>query len=310
MELRDLEYFVVVAQHGNVTRAAEALELSTPALSKCLRRLESSVAAKLVERTPRGVALTPAGKLLLAKARRLGQLKEEVVREVADLAHGQAGELRIGLSQVDGEALPAAYSHLLREAPKLILKLTVGNNDVMVPRLCAGELDLVFNIIPAAPYEGTVQEHLFDDEFVVCAAKDHPLVNRRNLRLSDLAGQRWALTAPDIASRAVLEQALRKAGLPAPYVAVEARSIRIRLQSWASAGLLGITSKRLLIQAARRFNLVQLPVKGAGWPRPVGAVYRKDGYLPPAGRRLIELLRVELNLEAGTPASRALRAFV
>ena len=61
MELRDIEYFAVVAEHGNLRRASEALGLSPPALSKSLRRLEESMQAKLVERTPKGVALTPVG---------------------------------------------------------------------------------------------------------------------------------------------------------------------------------------------------------------------------------------------------------
>jgi len=61
MELRDIEYFAVVAEHGNLRRAAESLGLSQPALSKSLRRLEKSMAAKLVKRTPKGVELTAVG---------------------------------------------------------------------------------------------------------------------------------------------------------------------------------------------------------------------------------------------------------
>ncbi len=61
MELRDLQYFAVIAQHGNLARASEALGLSPPALSKSLRRLEAYVDAKLVQRTPKGVVLTSSG---------------------------------------------------------------------------------------------------------------------------------------------------------------------------------------------------------------------------------------------------------
>ena len=71
MELRDIQYFAVVAEHGNVRRASEALGLSPGALSKSLRRLEESLKAKLVERTPKGVALTSVGAALLSQVQRL-----------------------------------------------------------------------------------------------------------------------------------------------------------------------------------------------------------------------------------------------
>ena len=67
MELRDIEYFTVVAEHGNLGRAAEALGLSQPALSKSLRRLEHEIGAKLVKRTPKGVELSAEGMALLNK---------------------------------------------------------------------------------------------------------------------------------------------------------------------------------------------------------------------------------------------------
>ena len=71
MELRDLEYFSVVAEHGNVRRAAEALDLSPPALSKSLRRLEKAVGAKLVKRVPKGIELTAVGSAMVDQARRI-----------------------------------------------------------------------------------------------------------------------------------------------------------------------------------------------------------------------------------------------
>src|SRR3990172_3075862 len=98
MDLRDIEYFAVIAEHGHLGRAAEALGLGQPALSISLRRLESSAGAKLVKRTPKGVELTDIGSTLLSHVRRLKLAREDLAREVSDLAHGQAGHLRIGAS--------------------------------------------------------------------------------------------------------------------------------------------------------------------------------------------------------------------
>src|SRR2546421_5550633 len=129
LELRDIEYFGVVAQHGNMRRAAEALGLTPPALSKSLRRLETSMEAKLVERTGRGVRLTPFGAALAAQSVRLRLTLADITREASDLNKGRAGHLRIGAGPTDCELLPAACMRLMKEAPKVTLDITVTDND-------------------------------------------------------------------------------------------------------------------------------------------------------------------------------------
>src|SRR5215471_11914924 len=96
MEFRDLDYFSVLARHGNVGRAAEELGLSPPALSVSLKRLETTMKTRLFERTPKGVVLTVTGSALLAQIQRLRLAREDVLREVSDLSQGRSGHLRLG----------------------------------------------------------------------------------------------------------------------------------------------------------------------------------------------------------------------
>jgi DNA-binding transcriptional LysR family regulator len=291
MELRDIEYFAVVAEHGNVRRASEALGLSPPALSKSLRRLEQSMEAKLVERTPKGVALTPVGTALLAQVQRLRVTLRDVKRAAEDLSRGRAGHLRIGVGATTVEDLPEAYTALLKEAPRLTAQVIVADNDVMVPGLCNGELDLIFNVIADSPYEGCVQEHLFDDEFVVCASADHRLARRKRVTMADLAHEDWALSVPTVLNVQHVYRTFQGSGLPPPRVAIEARPMRLRLQICAATNLLSFNARRTLQQVAPRLRLKELPVAELRWRRSFGVIYRKDGYLPPAARRLIEQLR-------------------
>src|SRR4030095_10260831 len=146
MELRDIEYFAVVAEHGNVRRAAEALDLSPPALSKSLRRLEKSVGAKLVKRTPKGVELTDVGVAMVGQVRRIRLTLDDVAREAAEFSQGQAGYLRLGAGPTICEELPPALARLRREAPKLVLEINVTDNDEAAPLLRSGALDMVFNV--------------------------------------------------------------------------------------------------------------------------------------------------------------------
>jgi DNA-binding transcriptional LysR family regulator len=292
MELRDLEYFAIVAQHGNVRRASEELDLSPGALSKSLHRLEKSVEAKLFERTPKGVALTPVGKALLGKVRRARLTFDDIAREAADLGQGRAGHLRIGASPSDCEDLPQACTALLAESPKVTFEITVSDNDILQPQLLDGKLDLSFNYVPPQPYDGLEQEHLFDDEYVAYASADHRLAKKRHVSMSDLAMEGWVMSSAIHRPKQLLARAFEESGLSGPRLVVETRPARLRLQIIAGSRLLGFGPRRSMQKAATSFRLKVLPVKELNWPRPVGAMYRKDAYLPPAARRLIELFKL------------------
>jgi DNA-binding transcriptional LysR family regulator len=291
VELRDIEYFAVVAEHGNLRRASEALGLSPPAVSKSLRRLEQSMQAKLVERTPKGVALTPVGAALLAQVHRLRVTLRDIKREAKDLSQGHAGHLRIGVGATTVEDLPETYTALLKEAPRLTGQIIVSDNDLMVPAVRNGDLDLIFNVIPESPYGGCVQEHLYDDEFVVCASADHRLAKRKRVTMADLVREEWALSVPAVLNVQRVFRAFQDSGLPPPRVAIEARPVRVRLEICAFTNLLSFNARRTLQQVAPRFRLKELPVEELRWRRPIGVIYRKEAYLSPAARRLIELLR-------------------
>ena len=204
MELRDIEYFAVVAEHRNLGRAANALGLSPTALSKSLRRLERSLQAKLVNRTARGVELTIEGNALLTHVRGLRLSLADVAREVADLAQGRLGRLRIGAgpSALVERLLAGAHAALTKISTKVTLVIRVDQTDVTLPALRAGELDLLISGLPAQSDDDLVQEPLVDDDLVVIAAAAHPLAKKKRLTIQDLAVERWVLSPADAVIRA------------------------------------------------------------------------------------------------------------
>ncbi len=177
-----------------------------------------------------------------------------------------------------------------RKPPNLTAQITVADNDVMVPALCNGELDLIFNVIPDSPYAGCVQEHLFDDMFVVCASADHRLAKRKRFHGRTRARAVDALR-PAVLNVQHIHRAFQASGLPPPRVAIEARPLRLRLQICASTNLLSFNARRSLQLVAPRFRLKELPVEELKWRRAVGVIYRNESYLSPTARRLIRLLR-------------------
>ena len=292
MELRDIEYFAVVAEHGHLGRAAESLGLSQAALSKSLRRLEQSVSAKLVKRTPKGVELTAEGSVLLWRVRELRASLKGVASEIADLRQGSAGALRVGTGPIPAERLlPAALSTMLNEAPKVSLSIKISDNDLLLPALRNGELDLVVNYILASGAEGLVLEKLYDDTMVVFASADHRLSKLKKVTLADLAQERWALSDSTVQYRNWLNRKFQDRGLPAPRPAIETRSVRLRLQTLASSDLVDVTSRLAFNKTARQLGLKELPVEELRFTRPVCAILRKSDYHSPATTRFIEILK-------------------
>lgn len=301
MDIRDIEYFAVVAQHGHLGRAAEALGLGQPAVSMSLRRLEKSAQAKLVKRTPKGVELTAVGAAILSNASKLQLARDDLAREVADLAQGRAGHLRIGASPSNSEVLlPQACSTLLMEAPKVTLDVAVLDNDALLPALRKGELDIAVTHTQQRANPDVVQELFRQDEFVVYCASGHHLARRKSIALADLANERWAISAAGAArdrpawptgSLLSLQRAFEERSLPAPRITLVSDLVMFKLRAVAASDLVGVTVKANVQAVAAELGLKILPVRGLDWVRPVAIAYRKDAYLPAAGQRFIEILK-------------------
>src|ERR1700748_3616597 len=127
MELRDLAYFQAIAEAGHMGRAADQLGRTQPALTKCIRRLESDLTAELFERSGRGLRLTSVGETLLTRTRQLRNSVKMTVREINDVARGFSGHIRVGSGATTTEyLLPVLYSRILRETPKVTMELVIG----------------------------------------------------------------------------------------------------------------------------------------------------------------------------------------
>jgi DNA-binding transcriptional LysR family regulator len=291
VELRDVEYFAVVAEHGHLGRAAAALGISQPALSKSLRRLETVLAVKLVKRTVKGVELTPEGSILQQRVRDLRLSLQNVTREIKEVSEGRVAHLRVGVGGAMPELLlSAAFGKLLQDAPRTNLKISVSDNDVMIPALRNGELDLIVNYSWTRDPKGVVFEPLYQDDHVICAAASHRLAGKAKVTLRDLVDERWACSEPGLLPQQRLREVFRDAGLPPPCIALECRSTALRLRSVVNSDLLDLTSESVVRQLAGLAVKV-LPVKELTWRRSIGVIRRDETYLPPAARRFIEIVK-------------------
>ncbi|HEY4330953.1 MAG TPA: LysR substrate-binding domain-containing protein [Ilumatobacteraceae bacterium] len=194
--VQQLVYLVAVAEHGHFGRAADACFVSQPALSTQIRELERRIGATLIERSPRGLLLTPVGAEVVDRARAIVRDVEELVEVSAANGVGIVGPLHIGvIPTLSPYLLPAVVAATHNAHPQAELQLSELQTDPLLVELRSGAVDLA---LLATEVDGTDVETgvLGDDPFVVALAASHPLAAGDGvLQLGDVAKLRVLLLA-------------------------------------------------------------------------------------------------------------------
>jgi DNA-binding transcriptional LysR family regulator len=292
IELRDLKYFETIAELGHLGRAAQRLFRSQPALTSCIRRLEATFGTPLFARAGRGIRLTPAGEVLWARAKRLRVASDEVFREMKEVAHGEAGHLRIGVAPTPAQLLlPPALRVFLAAAKGVTLKTVIGQNDVLKESLKAGELDLLVSFDPKIDDE-LLSQPIFEDIVVVVASRLHEIFRKRTKpRMLDLTRYEWVLAAPSVGTRQWLDRAFDSHGLARANARIETNLVLLLPRLIAQTGLLSFISRRHLAPGHGGSTLREVRLRETTMHRWCKVFYRKDSYLPPAAQALIQFLR-------------------
>jgi len=206
--------FAAVADAGNISRAAQALHLSQPAVSGQLRALQESFGEPLYRRSGHGIALTEAGERLAAHARQLRQTFQQA-QAARDAWRGlDTGTLRLGASTTPASyLLPALVAGFRQRHPALAVQLVDGNTREIVEQI--GRLDLAFieGEVPAGLPADTAVHAWRQDEVVAVVRADHALAARAHAPLAEVAGQPFIMREPGSGVRRLVERAFEQAGL-------------------------------------------------------------------------------------------------
>jgi len=215
LNLHHLRVFAAVADHGGFSRAAVALRISQPAVSKSVQELERQVGLALFDRVGRAPKLTEAGESLLIRARELFGVARVAEEELASLRGLERGILRVGASTtVATYFLPAILAQFHAQHPGVRMRVLSANTRAVARKLLEGRLDI-------ALVEGPVQHDRIsvtpwrDDELVVIAPASHPLLRKRRVSPADLADEPFILREPGSGTREVAESELARYGVHA-----------------------------------------------------------------------------------------------
>lgn len=293
LDPRLLAAFVAAAQQGSVGRAAIALGLTQPAVSRSLKQLERLLGASLFERHAKGLRPTVFGEALLPHAELILSEGASAVGAIAELRGQAKGVARIGIvASVAVSLLPAAVSHLRATRPGIRVKVNEDIEDRLSAALARGEIDLAVATEIQFPAEMAFDhEILFRDLTAVTLRRGHPLLARPVRAVADLAGQAWVMPPQDAVAHRELARRFAACGVPGPEVAVETRSISAMRALAAGSDLLCWLPETIVKVDAEAGRLTTLSLAALEWRRELRVFRRRRGTLPPAAVAMLQALR-------------------
>lgn len=198
MQIQQLHHFLAAVTYGGLGRAAEFCNITQPAITRSIQRLEDTVGTKLLERTGRGVVPTEAGKVLAEYARQLTRDTRLVRQRLADVSGQALAHVRIGVSANfahGGFAL--ALRDMMRKYPDRRVRIVQDLHSALFERLAAGELDVVVTLEPTYVDDGEFEaQHLLQVPGALFAGPTHPLRKRKKISLAELARFKWIALGP------------------------------------------------------------------------------------------------------------------
>jgi DNA-binding transcriptional LysR family regulator len=283
MELRQLEYFVAVAEEQNFTRAAERVHISQSGVSAQIRQLERELGAELFDRSARAATLTAAGRAALDHARATlaaAGAVGQAVDEVTDLIRGQ---LVVGM--VIGCTLTPLFDALSafhRAHPGVEISLLEDNSDRLVEAVRAGTVDLALVGTATAAPEGLEALTIISERLVVAVPAGHPLAEQRRVVLRDLVDRPIVCMPPGTGLRTLFDRACAAQGLH-PTIALQA-SAADAIADLAARGL-GVAVLSDSMAASYRDRVVARTIDDVETPALLSLVWK--GTHSPAVREVL-----------------------
>jgi len=284
MELRHLRYFAAVARLEHVGRAAKMLGVAQPALSRQIRQLEEEIGAELLERLPRGVRLTAAGRAYAAEAAAILAQVSAANKKARDFAAGSAGAISVGFNDIASwhDDIPHRI-HAFRQAfPGIAIELPPLSSAAQIRALHEGKLDagIVYAVHCSQDDAAVLETRVISLSTIRLAVpKGHPLAAVRSVRARDLAEAPLVWLGPDRLQRYNnrLLAACMESGF-SPQIIQEVPTLSVQL-SLVAAGM-GLALVGSEVGARLPGNVVLRPVKGLDVSFPLVLVWRRDNGSP------------------------------
>jgi DNA-binding transcriptional LysR family regulator len=304
---RELDHFLAICETRNLARAAEALEISQPALTRSLQRLEARCGNRLFNRAPRGVELTPVGAALRARVEKARIALDDAEKELAQLAAGKIGHVRIGAGNLWVRLVTRSlFPRFIVERPAAEVKFHVAFNAELFALVEAGKLDFAVCGVPDVPPPGLTFHELLSTHATVVVRAGHPLTKIRKPAIGDLAAYRGAASGTGIRARQIFEERMAMFGVRGLPHGIETNSWEAIFEAVATTDLFSLAPWHPALWTEWTSRLVPIDIPELKFAQRVGVVKRADAYTSPLAARAIQLIESTLaEVEVVPPKSPA-----
>jgi DNA-binding transcriptional LysR family regulator len=285
MELRDLRYFVAVADCEGFSRAAERLGISQPALSRQIIALESELGVRLFDRVGRRTLLTAAGDDLLVRGHALLHEAEAIKHRAHELGGGSAGVLRLGATPQSFESFVARLlTHYRRAMPDVEINLMEEGAAALIDAVRIGSIHLAVASLP--PDTDLHGQLLFPIGVMAVVPKTHPLKRRKTIEIAELAPHQLLLLRKNFLSRQLFDRACVAAHVN-PRILLDSNSANSLLALVGAGQGIAILPSTVRLESSPQQRVV--PLRHG---KPIGmwmsVIWHPKRYLTPAARLFIE----------------------
>lgn len=261
---RQITLLNALGEFGNLRRAAAAMHTTQPAASLLLQQLEERLEVRLFERLPRGMQPTLYGEVMIRYAQSALHEFEHAQAQIAELARGAAGLVRVGsvMGPVPGLLTKAVLAYK-RDHPKVRISLEVGTSDTLLPALLRGDFDLVVGRLPDQSDSQDLNIELFEggEQMRVIARAGHPMAAASTLQLADLVALTWILHPIGSPMRRRVESALQAGGMVQSLDIVETASILATTAMLEASDMIAVVPNDVAAHYAQYGMVAILPVE-------------------------------------------------
>ncbi|NTF42823.1 LysR family transcriptional regulator [Rhizobium rhizogenes] len=299
LKLNHLRMIVTIEDHGQISAAAETMNMSQPAASRMLSEMESIVKSPLYERVARGVVLTPFGLALAKRARKILLELREAGRELGALRTGKGGAVFLGAVTAPAISLVVpAIQRVTRAYPGIEINIEVENSNVLARELLAARHDFIISRIPDDLDPRLFLAHEIGVEKACLVVRNgHPLLAKGVASLQDLAGYDWVFQPPGTLLRRKVEDIFLTAGVPLPENVVNTSSLLLTLavvcKTDAIAPIALDMAQFICGQSSQAGESSILPIDFDIDVRPYSLITARERAMPPSARLLHDMILEE-----------------
>src|SRR5262245_29871722 len=294
LKLHDIRVLMTVIQARSMSKAAQRLRTSQPAISRSISILEEALGVPLLERLPRGVEPTPYGLAIVKRGAAAFDELRQGIKDVRFLADPTAGELAIGCSEaIAAGPVLAAIERLTQRHPRIMFRVVTAAVPSAYRELADRKVEIAVGRISgqAVGQEALIMDTLFEESIVVVAGSQNPLARRRKIDLAELIEEPWTFAPFDNFASILALEAFRARGLEMPRIALITQSLNMRNYLLASGRFVTVLPGYSLMFQHEMPSLVALPVTLPDVRWSVGIVVLRNRSLSPLAQLFIDELR-------------------